>query len=88
MDTLDHVFGIYHLFMDSVDWRMIETDMVTTLDDGRERAILEFSNGFTLELLNDPNLEEGACMRCWWDNDEENAVAITTLEQLKHEFNR
>ena len=60
MKNLDEVYDIYQDFMDSVDWRMRKTNMLTTLDDGKERGILEFSNGFTVELLNDPKLEEGA----------------------------
>ena len=87
MKTLDEVFAIYLNFLNSVDWQMLKTDTVTTLDEGKERAILEFSNGFTVELFNDPKNEEGARLRCWWDDDEENAITITTLEQLKHEFN-
>lgn len=88
MKKLDEVYDIYQDFLDCVDERMIEQDTVTALDGGKEKAILEFSNGFIVELMNDPKLEEGAYLRCWWDGEEDNVVEITTLEQLTHEFNR
>lgn len=82
MKNLDDVWSIYQEFLDSVDRHLIVLDAVTALQDGKEKAILKFSNGFTLELFNDPKKENGACIHCWRDNKKEKIVNISSLEQL------
>lgn len=84
---LDELFDIYQCFLESVERDQDYADIVTTDEDGTERALLEFSNGFNVELSNQENVENSAVLICWWD-DKENAVEITSLEQLDKEFNR
>lgn len=85
MKTLDEAFDIYQEFLALVDWHIERTERANTLDNGKERLILKFYNGFTVELCNDPNLKVGAYLRAWQEN-EKNAVEINTSEQLLQMF--
>ena len=87
MKDLDELYDIYQAFLDSADESLLKTDKLIALEEGKERAILEFDNGFVVELFNDPIPENHASLRCWWNNEEAQAIEIDTLEQLICEFN-
>lgn len=85
MKTLDETFDIYQEFLALVDWHIERTERANTLDNGKERLILKFYNGFTVELCNDPDLEKGACLHAW-QGDKTNSVEINSAEQLLQMF--
>lgn len=89
MKNLDEVFDIYQSFLDFVsrDFKY-NVDFYETAkadESGKERARLKFNSGFTVELTNQRDVENTAELRCWW-HDEENAVEISTLDQLVKKF--
>lgn len=89
MKNLDEVFDIYQSFLDFVsrDYKY-NVDFYETAkadDNGKERALLRFNNGFNVELTNQRNVENSATMHCWW-HEKEKAVEVSTLDQLKKEF--
>ena len=90
MKNLDEVFDIYQSFLDFVsrDYKYnVDFYEKVKVDEtrGKESALLNFNNGFKVELSNQQNVENTAALRCWW-YDEENAVEISTLDQLVEKF--
>ena len=85
MKNLDVLFDIQESFIRFVRGSFEYTEKVTRDDNGKERALLELSVGFFVELTNQQDVENSASLRCWWYS-EENAVEISTEEELFNEF--
>ena len=85
MKNLDVLFDIQESFIRFVRGSFEYTEDVTRNDSGKERALLALSIGFYVELTNQQDVENSACLRCWWYS-EENAVEISNEEDLFNEF--
>ena len=78
---IDAAFDIYEEFLRQMrEQNQDYYESAKCKEDGKERLLLDFYNGFNLELTNDKNVENSAALQCWWNEGKK--IDIHSIEQL------